>query len=139
MKIAINGAGVAGPALAYWLHRGGHEPILIERAQHFRAGGYVIDFWGVGYTVAEWMGVLPEIKQKGYSVQEVRFVDKEGNAVGGFGTAVLKRMNSRPIHQSAARRSCRSHLSCTRRTDRDDLQQQHLSDRGAQIRCEMQL
>ena len=92
MKIAINGAGVAGPALAYWLHRGGHEPILIERAPHFRAGGYVIDFWGVGYTVAEWMGVLPEIKQKGYSVQEVRFVDKEGNAAGGFGTAVLKRM-----------------------------------------------
>jgi 2-polyprenyl-6-methoxyphenol hydroxylase-like FAD-dependent oxidoreductase len=26
MNIAINGAGVAGPALAHWLHRIGHEP-----------------------------------------------------------------------------------------------------------------
>ena len=45
LKIAISGAGVAGPALAHWLHRSGHEPTLIERAPHFRTGGYVIDFW----------------------------------------------------------------------------------------------
>ena len=30
MKIAINGAGIAGPALAYWLLRHGHEPVLIK-------------------------------------------------------------------------------------------------------------
>lgn len=47
MKIAISGAGVAGPALAHWLHRSGHEPTLIERAPHC-TGGYVIDFWGSG-------------------------------------------------------------------------------------------
>ena len=46
MKIVISGAGVAGPALAHWLHRTGHEPTLIERAPHFRTGGYAIDFWG---------------------------------------------------------------------------------------------
>jgi 2-polyprenyl-6-methoxyphenol hydroxylase-like FAD-dependent oxidoreductase len=92
MKIAINGAGVAGPALAYWLHRSGHEPTLIEKSPHIRTGGYIIDFWGVGYTVAERMGILPEVKQKGYSVQEVRFVDRNGNRVGGFGTGVFRRM-----------------------------------------------
>ena len=32
MKVAISGAGVAGPTLAYWLLRGGHEPTLIEKA-----------------------------------------------------------------------------------------------------------
>ena len=54
MKIAISGAGVAGPTLAHWLHRTGHEPTLIERAPQFRTGGYVIDFLGggVGYRVA---------------------------------------------------------------------------------------
>ena len=58
MKIAISGAGVAGPTLAYWLLRSGHEPTLIESAPRLRTTGYMIDFWGVGYTVAELMGIL---------------------------------------------------------------------------------
>jgi 2-polyprenyl-6-methoxyphenol hydroxylase-like FAD-dependent oxidoreductase len=57
MKIAINGAGVAGPALAYWLQRSGHKLTLIEKSPHFRIGGYIIDFWGIGYTIAERMGI----------------------------------------------------------------------------------
>ena len=65
MKIAISGAGVAGPALAHWLHRTGHEPTLIERAPHFRTGGYVIDFWGVGYQVAQRMGIEAAIRDAG--------------------------------------------------------------------------
>jgi NADPH-dependent 2,4-dienoyl-CoA reductase/sulfur reductase-like enzyme len=39
MRIAINGAGIAGPALAFWLRRSGHEPMLIEKAPRFRTGG----------------------------------------------------------------------------------------------------
>lgn len=31
MKIAIVGAGISGPTLAYWLSHYGHEPTLIER------------------------------------------------------------------------------------------------------------
>jgi hypothetical protein len=30
--------------------------LLIEEAPALRCGGYVIDFWGVGYDVAEKMG-----------------------------------------------------------------------------------
>lgn len=66
MKIAISGAGIAGPALAYWLRRADHEPTLIERAPHFRTGGYVIDFWGPGYRVAQRMGLEDEIRNAGY-------------------------------------------------------------------------
>jgi len=29
MKIAINGAGIAGPTLAYWLREAGHDVLLI--------------------------------------------------------------------------------------------------------------
>ncbi|MEP6947291.1 MAG: hypothetical protein ABJA02_15335 [Acidobacteriota bacterium] len=36
MKIAINGPGVAGPALAYWLLKGGHEILLVEEAAELR-------------------------------------------------------------------------------------------------------
>ena len=32
MRVLIVGAGIAGPTLAYWLLRAGHEPTLVERA-----------------------------------------------------------------------------------------------------------
>ena len=38
----------------------------------------MIDFWGVGYDIAEQMGLLPQIRTLGYQVQEVRFVDAQG-------------------------------------------------------------
>jgi 2-polyprenyl-6-methoxyphenol hydroxylase-like FAD-dependent oxidoreductase len=90
--IAINGAGVAGPTLAYWLRRAGHDVLLIEEAPALRAGGYVIDFWGLGYDVAERMGLLPRIKELGYQVREVRFVDQRGHRVGGFSADVFGRL-----------------------------------------------
>ncbi|RDH76397.1 FAD-binding domain [Mycolicibacterium moriokaense] len=78
MKIAISGAGVAGPAFAYWMLRAGHEVTLIEKAPSFRTGGYVIDFWGLGYDVAEKMGVEADIRKVGYQVQELRAVGDDG-------------------------------------------------------------
>lgn len=78
MKIAISGAGVAGAALAYWLVRTGHTPVLIERAPAFRSGGYMIDFWGVGYQVAKRMGIEAEIRAAGYDIEHVWSVDSHG-------------------------------------------------------------
>lgn len=52
MKVAINGAGIAGAALAFWLSRLGHEVLLIERAPKCRTGGYMLNLWGIGYDAA---------------------------------------------------------------------------------------
>jgi 2-polyprenyl-6-methoxyphenol hydroxylase-like FAD-dependent oxidoreductase len=92
MKVAISGAGVAGPALAFWLHKMGHEPTLIEHAASFRSGGYVIDFWGVGYDVAERMDLIAPIRALGYDVKEVRLVNERGKVAGGFSADVFRRM-----------------------------------------------
>lgn len=92
MKVAISGAGIAGGTLAYWLLRAGHEPILIEHAPSLRTGGYIMDFWGIGYTVAERMGILPAVREAGYQVEEVRFVDDEGRKVGGFAVEALRNL-----------------------------------------------
>lgn len=43
---AINGAGIAGTALAYWLSKLGHEVLLVERALELRTGGFVLNLWG---------------------------------------------------------------------------------------------
>jgi 2-polyprenyl-6-methoxyphenol hydroxylase-like FAD-dependent oxidoreductase len=90
MKIAISGAGIAGPTLAHWLLRAGHEPTLIEQAPQLRTGGYIVDFWGAGYTIAERMGLLPGIRDAGYKVQEVRLVDGQGRKAGGFSTELIR-------------------------------------------------
>lgn len=91
MRIAVVGAGIAGTTLAYWLRRSGHVPTLIEKAPQLRTGGYVIDFWGPGYEVAEKMGLRPRLKSIGYEVREVRLVDEHGAKVGGFGVDGLRR------------------------------------------------
>lgn len=92
MKIAISGAGVAGPTLAYWLPKSGHDVLLIEEMPELRSGGYVVDFWGIGYDVAERMGLIPRIRELGYQVREVRFVDGLGRTRGRFSTDVFARL-----------------------------------------------
>ena len=94
MKVCISGAGVAGPTLAYWLLRAGHEPTLIEEAPQFRTGGYVIDFWGVGYDVAERMGLRQTINERGYRVDEVRALNCEGRKVSGFSAEIFRRLTN---------------------------------------------
>ena len=84
MRILISGAGIAGPTLAYWLLRYGLTPTIVERSPEIRRGGYIIDFWGLGFDVAERMGLLPGIRREGYLVREVRVVGRNGNRVAGF-------------------------------------------------------
>jgi 2-polyprenyl-6-methoxyphenol hydroxylase-like FAD-dependent oxidoreductase len=92
MRIVINGIGVAGPTLAYWLMRSGHEVLLVEEAPRLRTGGYIIDFWGIGYEIAERMGLVGEIRALGYQVREVRLVDGKGRKRGGFDVDAFVRL-----------------------------------------------
>jgi 2-polyprenyl-6-methoxyphenol hydroxylase-like FAD-dependent oxidoreductase len=90
MKICISGAGIAGPSLAYWLHRQGHEPTLVERAPQFRRGGYLIDFWGAAFDVADRMGITARIREAGYMVEELRLVDRNGRRVTALDTEMFR-------------------------------------------------
>jgi 2-polyprenyl-6-methoxyphenol hydroxylase-like FAD-dependent oxidoreductase len=89
VRVAINGIGIAGPTLAYWLGKFGHDVLLVEHSPRLRTGGYVVDFWGIGYDIVEKMGLLPRILELGYRVEEVRFVDRSGRKVGGFAADVF--------------------------------------------------
>ncbi|HWE53476.1 MAG TPA: FAD-binding domain [Bryobacteraceae bacterium] len=62
-----------------------------DQAPRLRTGGYVIDFWGTGFDVAERMKLLEEIKHEGYSVEKVRVVDRAGKEVAGFPAAAFAR------------------------------------------------
>ena len=88
--VLISGAGIAGTALGYWLLRHGMEPTLVERAPCFRQGGYMIDFWGLGYELAERMGILSRLKSEGYFITEVRLVDQCGARITGIDQAAIR-------------------------------------------------
>src|SRR5271168_3941819 len=90
--VLISGAGVAGPTLAFWLHAAGFAPTLIEQAPALRTSGYVIDFWGLGYDIAERMGLAADIDRAGYHMREMRIVDGQGERVTGFGTEVFREL-----------------------------------------------
>ncbi len=89
-SVLISGAGIAGPALAYWLRHRGFEPVLIERAAQFREGGYMIDFWGVGFDVAERMNLTPQLRDVGYLIDRVKFVDERGRTRSRFDAEILR-------------------------------------------------
>ena len=89
-KILISGAGIAGPGLAYWLLKYGFEPVLVERAPAPRTGGYIIDLWGLGFDVAEKMGLVPALRHEGYTIDEIRIVDEQGEKTGGFSARAVQ-------------------------------------------------
>jgi 2-polyprenyl-6-methoxyphenol hydroxylase-like FAD-dependent oxidoreductase len=84
MRVLIVGAGIAGCTLAYWLQRLGHQPTVVERAPELRRGGYLVDFWGAGFDVAERMGIVPELRRSGYHLLEARAVGRDGRRIASF-------------------------------------------------------
>jgi 2-polyprenyl-6-methoxyphenol hydroxylase-like FAD-dependent oxidoreductase len=90
--VLISGAGIGGPTLAFWMHAAGFEPTLVERAPRLRTGGYVIDFWGLGYEIAERMGLAAAIRNAGYRMRELRIVDGRGRRAAGFGIDVFNEL-----------------------------------------------
>ncbi len=91
-SVLISGAGIAGPTLAFWLNAAGFKTTIVERAPALRAGGYVLDFWGLGYDIAERMGLANKLKRVGYSMREMRIVDARGERIAGFGTRVFREL-----------------------------------------------
>ncbi|NVB83773.1 MAG: FAD-binding domain [Kofleriaceae bacterium] len=84
MNVLIAGAGIGGPTLAYWLRRAGYEITIVERSPELRRGGYIVDFWGAGFDVADQMGIVPELTRAGYHLGEIRQVGDDGRKITSF-------------------------------------------------------
>ncbi|WP_216914284.1 FAD-dependent monooxygenase [Nocardia noduli] len=78
-NVLISGAGIAGPALAYWLDRYGYAVTVVERAPAPRPGGQAVDFKGDTHrTVLERMGIWEEIHAHRTGTTDTVFVDEHG-------------------------------------------------------------
>jgi len=79
MKVLISGASVAGPALAGWLGRQGHDVTVVEVAEALRSGGYAVDFRGPTHMkVLSCMGLMDELRSLATGGSPMRFVDASG-------------------------------------------------------------
>ncbi|KAM3555409.1 hypothetical protein ARSEF4850_006001 [Beauveria asiatica] len=78
MKVIIAGAGVAGPAIAFWLVKDGHEVTLVERFPSLRSAGLQVDLRNEAIEVVRRMGLLQTVRDR--SVPEIGtiIVDSKG-------------------------------------------------------------
>ncbi|KAJ5729178.1 FAD/NAD(P)-binding domain-containing protein [Penicillium malachiteum] len=88
LNILICGGGCAGPALAFWLARNGHQVTVVERFPVLRAHGAQVDLRGQGIEVAKRMGLIDAIRSKLVDEEGVAFVDSKGKV---YGTMMAKR------------------------------------------------
>lgn len=79
--VLISGASVAGPALAYWLHRHGMRATIVERAAAVRPGGLAVDFRGTAMRVLDQMGILDELRACATHSGDATVVDADGTPI----------------------------------------------------------
>ncbi|KAF2018473.1 FAD/NAD(P)-binding domain-containing protein [Aaosphaeria arxii CBS 175.79] len=82
LNILICGGGCAGPALGFWLAKGGHKVTIVERFPALRATGAQIDLRSQGIEVAKRMGLLETIRSKLVDEAGVAIIDSHGNVKG---------------------------------------------------------
>ncbi|STX51184.1 oxidoreductase [Legionella busanensis] len=80
-KILVIGAGIAGPAICYWLKRFGFSPVLIEKSASIRKGGQALDVRGIATHIAREMGIYDQICTMRTRIECGRFVDATGKVL----------------------------------------------------------
>jgi 2-polyprenyl-6-methoxyphenol hydroxylase-like FAD-dependent oxidoreductase len=80
-RVLVSGAGIAGPALAYWLQRFGYQVTLIERAATLRPGGQAIDVRGVAVEVLKSMGLYDASYARRTHMRGSSALDSDGNEI----------------------------------------------------------
>lgn len=81
IKILVIGAGIAGPAICYWLKRFGFTPELIEKSDAIRKGGQALDVRGIATHLTREMGIYDQICDKRTRIECGRYVDTAGNVL----------------------------------------------------------
>ena len=104
MKILIAGAGVAGLTFAYWLEKQGHTPVIIEKSATIRTEGYMIDFTGTGWDVADRMGIIPNIRERAYPAENIVYKNASDKVMAQISVQDLLVATGNPVNYAALNR-----------------------------------
>jgi 2-polyprenyl-6-methoxyphenol hydroxylase-like FAD-dependent oxidoreductase len=89
--VLISGGGIAGLTLAILLKQQGFEPLVVEREPALPAEGYMMDFFGTGWDVAERMGLVEELRAIRYPIDTLQFVDSDGSSLNTVPISRIRR------------------------------------------------
>ncbi|MGH2484864.1 MAG: FAD-dependent monooxygenase [Ktedonobacterales bacterium] len=92
MRVLISGGGIAGLTLAYFLRQHGVTPVVIERANGPRREGYAIDFFGVGYEVAERMNLIERLAREQIPFDMLGYVNARGDLLAKLNMALIQKI-----------------------------------------------
>ncbi len=76
--VLISGAGIAGPALAFWLNKNGYRVTIVELADGIRPGGQTVDLRGAGGDVVGRMGLLDEMRARSLDQRGLAWINSDG-------------------------------------------------------------
>jgi 2-polyprenyl-6-methoxyphenol hydroxylase-like FAD-dependent oxidoreductase len=111
-SVLISGGGIAGLTLAILLKRMGWEPTVIERNDAPSTEGYMMDFFGSGWDVAERMGLIGDLNAVHYPIKRLEFVGDDGRP---YVTAPIERISRALSHRYVyLRRSDLEHILFSR-------------------------
>ncbi|MFK3960730.1 FAD-dependent oxidoreductase [Guptibacillus hwajinpoensis] len=79
MDVCIVGGGIAGLTLAHCLSERGDHVTIVEKSPSIRTEGYMIDFFGAGYDVAEKLGMLDDLSRIHYPIDSLSFLKGNGS------------------------------------------------------------
>ncbi len=92
MRVLISGGGIAGLTLAYWLHHYHIPTVVIEQEEHSHHSGYGLDFYGMGYDVAERMELLNPLGQQQIPFKDISYVDAKGSPIAHIDIALMQKI-----------------------------------------------
>ncbi|MGX9791331.1 FAD-dependent monooxygenase [Mycobacterium sp. MMS18-G62] len=78
-SVLVSGAGIAGPALAYWLANSGYRVTIVEVADGIRPGGQTVDLRGAGGDVVERMGLIDQMRERALDQRGVAWIKADGS------------------------------------------------------------
>ncbi|OJD33600.1 fad-binding monooxygenase [Diplodia corticola] len=84
MRVLISGAGVAGPALAWWLAKAGARITIVEKSHALLPVGQNIDVNGSALRIIKKMGLLDELRRFNTTEKGTAFIDKNGRPFAPF-------------------------------------------------------
>lgn len=112
VRAIVVGAGISGLSAAAFLARNGWQLTVVDHAAGPRPQGYMIDFFGRGWEAAEKLGIIPRIRELGYQIPRVDYVDPRGRSraslpfarfsklVSGDFTSILRPDLERAVHEA---------------------------------------
>jgi 2-polyprenyl-6-methoxyphenol hydroxylase-like FAD-dependent oxidoreductase len=77
--VLISGAGIAGPALAFWLNKSGYRVTIVELADDIRPGGQTVDLRGAGGEVVQRMGLIDKMRARSLDQRGVAWIKSDGH------------------------------------------------------------